>query len=78
MGVPLNVEFGAMTPPLAEQLADFKALPKDEVERLNSLADCITSLHVNSLITESQSDMARKKLGKTIIKLVEKHYKKVS
>lgn len=70
----LEIVFGALAPPLQEQLAyfwdDFRKKEIDEVIAAQKDADCITRLVVRGLLNESTARQARQKLLKALCKTV--------
>jgi hypothetical protein len=69
----VHVSFGALAPTIDEQLReqDFK-LDMDPTQRarLQSHVDSVTDLRIHSILTEGESDKARKRIMKIITKHV--------
>lgn len=59
----LQLRFSALSPKLKQQLRGFGLLPK-VIASLQRKADAITLLHLHSLITDSETHRARRKLFK--------------
>ena len=62
----VSIEFGALAPPLAEQLG----IEADRLEHLQWSCDAVTRLAINGLLTEAEKDKVRMRLIKRIAKLV--------
>jgi len=68
----VSIEFGALCDPITEQLKKQGiAVPEKDAERFQKLADAITYLHLNRIITGSVRDNAHQKLMKEIVKVLE-------
>ena len=59
----IPIEFGALAQSISTQLG-IKAVP------LDNDADAITRLHVRGLLTDSETDKARKRLMKKIVECI--------
>jgi hypothetical protein len=68
MGV--QIRFGAIAPPLSEQLKGIHVGDQDLL-RFQASADAIVQLYFDDLIPDSQVDKIRTKLGKRILKAVD-------
>lgn len=69
MAERLSITFGAMAPPLAEQLKPH-SMPEAQVGLCQRFADSIVLLRVHGVLTEREADKARKRLmGKITEKL---------
>lgn len=64
-----GVRFGAMSPPLADQLADYVD-DSHKVERWQRAADAITRLHLNGFLTDAEVGRARRRLFNEIDKTI--------
>ncbi len=62
----LKINFGALAPPLVEQLEGI--LPKKDLKRYDELALAITRCSVHGLISDSAALAARKRLMKLMAK----------
>jgi hypothetical protein len=66
----MDIRLGALAPSLVEQL-DGLGIPADKLEAINNDAHAITRLKVRGLLTERESESARKRLIKQITKAAE-------
>jgi hypothetical protein len=66
----IEIHFGALTPPLSEQLSNFK-IDEKNLAHYQRDADAITRLSVRGLITDSMKGQTYKKLLKNIINELE-------
>lgn len=65
----ISIEFGAMAPSLNEQpVAQY--LDKNDLQRFEMIAHSITVMTVHGYIGRAQSDKARDRLCKNIIKAI--------
>lgn len=65
MSERLTIHFGAMCPPLSEQLASI-ALPTEKIDQWQMMADSIVRLHVHNILSDSKVEKARSRLMKRI------------
>lgn len=65
----LQINFGALAPPLASQLSGF-GLKNDVVLHLQKDADAITRCAIRGFIPEAVTKRARQRLFKKIVELV--------
>lgn len=64
-GIKWGLHFGALAPPLAEQLAGFD-LDAEKVDLWQQDADAITRLGVRGVITDGEAKSAYQRLGRQI------------
>lgn len=70
----VSIEFGALSKPLKEQLADQGiALPEKDEEFLRRLMESITLLKLHGLVPYSVANRARSKVMKKIMKAIDEH-----
>ena len=68
---PLTIQFGALAPPLVEQLMAFgyQEIP-ETINHYQRMADALVLLRVSKILSEAETHKARvritKKLGKTV------------
>jgi hypothetical protein len=65
-GMPQYLEFGVFAPKLSEQLKNTN-IPKEQLEHFDLDADAINRLLIRGVLTDSQTEQARKKLLKRIV-----------
>lgn len=66
----MHIEFGALVPPIADQLCkQGLSMLASDLKRCQKLADALSDLFVAAVLTESEIDKARSRLMKIISKL---------
>ena len=68
----LRVRFGALSPPLHEQLSEF-GLSKEDLKWQQKLADAISLCNVHFVITDAETRKARQRLMKQLIRRVKEN-----
>jgi len=64
-----QISFGAISPRLVDQLQGRK-IPDSEIVKIQRVADAVTLLRIQGIITESATHSARKKITKRIAKAI--------
>ena len=66
---PLTIQFGALAPPLVDQLRAFnvQAIP-DTINHYQRIADAVVLLRVSKIISESEAHKARVRITKKLRK----------
>jgi len=72
MSNKLTISFGALSDPIQKQIENAGLIAPMNCNALQISADAISRLFINSYITSSMADSARKKLMKDISKEVSK------
>lgn len=73
----VDIRFGALSPPLHEQINEqFNNInvTAEQLEKEQKFAHAISLLNVHSLLTERETESARKRLMKKIVKTLDSIY----
>ena len=68
----LNISFGAMAPPLIEQLSEFGIKQSEELEHIQKDIDAINRVRIRGIIPRSKAIKGEQKLFKKITTIVQK------
>jgi hypothetical protein len=69
MGNKIGIFFGALAPPLVEQLIEQKVVKiPDNINTLQKLSDAVTLLAVHGMLSDSETYRVRNRLLKKIAK----------
>lgn len=64
----VSVDFGALCPPIAKQLAT--VAPDKDFRPLDELAEALTLCFIQGVLSESEIDRARKRLMKKVVAVI--------